>query len=203
LKLFLNAVMLLGTVWATTVFASGSPKRKADSHQFEIVGITLGTSTDGDVQRVLGVAPTRESGEHGIDHRCYASPNDRDDTVLDIGSWTDPVEFSVSAVRDRARLQCVRSDLVSSSIATSAGLKLGLAKKDVIALLGRPTKIQGSRFIYDWSYDRPLTSSERHGIRKHGGPPWEVKSIGVYALIQIDFTHSQVSAFKASFSETE
>ncbi len=203
MKLFPKSMTVLVAVWAATVFASRPPKEKVDSRQFEIVGIALGTSTAGDVQRVLGVAPTRGSGEHGIAHRCYVSQNDKDDTVLDIGSWTDPVEFSVSTVRDRARLPCVPSHLVSSSIGTSAGLRLGLAKKDVIARLGRPTKIQDSRLIYDWSYDRPPSASERQRIRKHGGPPWEVKSIGVYTLIQIDFTHSQVSAFKASFSETE
>jgi hypothetical protein len=58
------------------------------------------------------------------------------------------------------QLQCEPIAALSENVQTSGGLKLGLTQKELIALLGPPSKSKGNRLTFEWSSKRPMTKTE-------------------------------------------
>lgn len=79
---------------------------------------------------------------------------------------------------------------------------MGLLRKQVMAILGQPTAVKGSRMEYKQSFDRPLTSREKLRL-KRSGPPWDVKSIHVMDRIEIGLSKSEVVSIYVLHNETD
>jgi hypothetical protein len=139
---------------------AGPSAEKFAPQNFEVLGITLGTSELTDLGRILGPGTSRETPDHEGLVTCYCSPGD-DRTVLEFDSWVGTiVEFRFFQGSPQKVSQCAESRLVSKSLATRSGLKLGMGRSEVTTLLGAPTKTQEDHFIYESSYDRLATPEE-------------------------------------------
>jgi hypothetical protein len=169
----------------------------------EILGITLGRSTTDDVKRVLGPAPIQELPPQGeMATSCYVSTGS-DKTMLQFYVWFEPIRFRLSRSSATSDLSCTSSPLVSDKLGTRSGLKLGMLRDQVIKILGRPTKIDGGRLVYESSHDRPVTPDERKRRDKEGGPPWPVKSVHVDDRIVLEFVGSEVVSVDVLHNETD
>ena len=165
--------------------------KQISTKNFEIAGITAGVTTDHDVERILGRSPAMDTPDHEGARRCYLSAS-RDGTVLEIESWVGTViEFRLESRPDATEDRCVKSPSVSRRLATGAGLKLGLVRKQVIAILGQPNADKRSRLVFEQSFDRPLTPREKARL-KQGAPPWDVKSAHVMDRIEVGFSGGKV-----------
>jgi hypothetical protein len=180
------------------------PSEKAISRSnFQVAGITLGVSTVRDAERVLGPAPAVETSDHEGARSCYVSTAG-DGTVLELESWVGTIiQFRIERAGPEKLRSCAPSAVVSSKLTTEAGLRLGLPRKQVFAILGPPTEIHGPRLVYERSFDRSLTPAEKRRLKETGGPPWEVKSAHVEDKIEIGLVGSRVASIDVLHNVTD
>ncbi len=171
---------------------------KLDPGNFEILGIRLGTSTIQDLKQTLGQAPAMKAKDPENSLMCYASPGP-DRTVLQFENWTDPIEFRLFKGSPELVTKCLPTDHVSASISTMSGLRLGLGRDAVVALLGQPQKIHAGRWSYESSSVRPLTTDEKARASKLKSPP---SSVEVYEKIDLELANSVVTKIDVVRSES-
>jgi hypothetical protein len=171
---------------------------KIDAKNFEILGISLASSTIEEVKHILGPASERTSTNPGNTVMCYAAPgNGR--TILEFENWTDPTEFRLFHGSTEEVALCALSPKISDSLSTASGLKLGMSQRQVVTILGRPPKRHGNRVLYESPRLRPLTFEERKRANETYPVP---KTVEVYEKIDIDFRRSAVVRIDAVRSES-
>lgn len=195
-KMLRLSVLVLAFCIARVAYAHEEPK--IDPGNFEIAGIRLGTSTIQDLERILGPARATKAKDPENSLMCYAS-SEPDRTVLQFENWTDPIEFRLFKGSTELLKGCLRTEQVSSSIATASGLRLGLVGDQVLALLGQPTKVHSSHWLYESSTVRPLTPEEKTRASKLKSPP---TSVEVYEKVDLEFTNSKVTRIDVVRSES-
>jgi len=174
--------------------------RRFDSGSFCILDLTLGKSEVADLTRTLGTplgVQATETAEGTI--RCYASTR-ADKTVLEFEDWFGTlVEFRFYSSTAGTARRCARTNLVSA-VSTGNGLKLGMDRNEVLALLGRPTRIHGQSYVYESAYNRPLTAEEeRLAKSSYHTPP---QAMEVYEKIELKFNGSRVTLVDVVRNET-
>jgi hypothetical protein len=180
----------------------GGMASEISAKNFEIAGITLGATANQDLERILGPAPAMDTPDHEGARSCYLSASG-DGAVLEVETWVGTViEFRLDSRPDATGNRCAKSSLVSKKLATGTGLKLGLLRKQVVAILGGPTAINGSRLVYEQSFDRPLTSQEKLRL-KQSGPPWDVNSVCVVDRIEVGFSEGEVVSIHVLHNMTD
>jgi hypothetical protein len=194
-KLLQFALLALPFCIVEVVSAHGP---KLDPGNFEILGIRLGTSTIEDLKQSLGQAPVTKANDPENSLMCYASPGP-DRTVLEFENWTDPIEFRLFKGSAELVKGCLPTDRVSASISTTSGLRLGLGRDQVVAILGQPKKIQAGRWSYESSMVRPLTTDEKARAAKLKSSP---SSVEVYEQINLEFANSALIKIDAIRSES-
>jgi hypothetical protein len=171
---------------------------KIDASNFEILGIRLGTSTIEDLTQTLGQAPAMKAKDPENSLVCYASSGP-DRTVLEFENWTDPIEFRLFKGSPELVKECLPTDGVSASISTTSGLRLGLTRDQVVAILGQPQKIRAGHWSYESSTVRALMTDEKARASKLKSPP---SSVEVYEKIDFEFTNSVVTKIDIVRSES-
>lgn len=185
------AVSLALAIWPPLLIANSTLKRPnaariTASGYRELSGLVLGKSTVADVSRVFGPAPERQTSEPQITTLCYTSGSGPR-TVLQFFNWYDPIEFRIFRGKPAHDSYCRPSRLVSTRLATAAGLRLGLSPKQVIALLGRPTRVRGHEFVYCSEYQQPKTPQQIAADRRAGLPKDLLGPTDVWDTIKIKF----------------
>jgi hypothetical protein len=193
------ALALLIAIMIHGIAAQGSaePERIAPAN-LRILGITLGRSTTEDLEQVLGAATDTLSPQNDLSQFCYISSS-ADETVLEFIIWDRPVGFRFFRAHPDSNSKCIRTALVTDGLETEGGLKLGMERSKIISILGQPTHIQGREYIYDFSYDRPLTPEE---VKRYKGATPPVAVVGVTEKIEFEFEGSKVSLVGVTYSET-
>jgi len=112
-----------------------------------ILGLAIGRASLKDVQAKLGSANvTRVSREEESDVSiCYVSPADGTVLVFYSGVMGGGKDITWFALWSREAAfphtsQCTPSKLVSRSLGTQSGLRLGLTKADLERIVGKPTE---------------------------------------------------------------
>ena len=196
-------VAIIATAFCLWPVSAQDLARRIGQANLTVAGLTLGVSTDDDVERILGTVQITETPDHEGARRCYACIHG-DGTILELESWIGTlIQFRIAYARPGTRSSCAKSALISSHLATGSGLKLGLPRKKVIAILGRPTRTDADRLTYEESFDRPLTPEERTRLREKGGPPWDVESVHVEGKIEIVLVKSKVVLIDVLHVETD
>ena len=190
------ALIALASCIVGVAYAHQEPK--IDPGNFEILGLRLGTSTIGDLKQILGPATPTKAKDPENSLMCYASPGP-DRTVLQFENWTDPIEFRLFKGSAELVKECLPTDRVSASISTASGLRLGLGRDQVVALLGQPPKVKVGHWSYESSTVRPLTADEKARASKLKSPP---SSVEVYEKIDLEFVNSAVTKIDVVRSES-
>jgi hypothetical protein len=191
------AVLLAIMICVVAVHGQGETKDIGRAN-LTIVGVTLGSSTTNDVERILGASVDTLSSQNELSQFCYASSG-TSETVLQFVVWDKPVGFSFFRARHGRSPRCTRTTLVSDKLETGGGVKLGMDRRQVISMFGHPTEIRGHRYVYDFSHERPLTQEEGKRF-KTATPP--VTVVGVTEKIEFEFTDSIVDLVDVTYSET-
>ncbi len=194
---------LVGYLALTAAAHGGTAAEKArrfEAGNFEILGITLGKTDEADLARILGSAPSVQAKEPEESVRCYVSSG-ADKTVLEVRDWVGTVvEFRLLEGPARTEGNCATTPRVSNLLATGNGLKLGMSRGEVIRLLGKPTKTRKGAYIYESSFERPLTAEEgQRAQRSYHEPP---RVVEVYEKIELRFKGPIVVLVDAVRSET-
>jgi transglutaminase-like putative cysteine protease len=144
--------------------------RRFSSSNLRILGIVI---TEGDllglddllgrVSSKLGKTTVIERGDAatGRTQICYTSPVHPGSLYLIFEGGETDLSFYLFAEGPRWKGgdRCVGSKLISSTLATASGLRWGLTRQQVEAILGKPTTSSENRLIY-WGISKQKTSQE-------------------------------------------
>jgi hypothetical protein len=153
--------------------ATNLPTRseKIDDSHFTIMGFTIGKSMVEDIRKKLGMADVFSRTESGSDYICYISKSDK--TVLILGFSLDYLsEFMLlsDGAAFKERDQCAETTLVTKNLHTESGIKLGMAKRQLKKLLGKPVLESKKKLLYRNDWKVKLTDAEIDRITKLSSP---------------------------------
>lgn len=110
-----------------------------------VLGLQLDKHTLKDALKKLGPASQIEVGHHSDPFVCYRSSHHDDDTMLvlnfddhDAPSFLTGYQLIAGTERFKTRARCTRSKLVSKTLATEGGAKLGMGREEIARIWGVP-----------------------------------------------------------------
>jgi hypothetical protein len=150
--------------------ARGQRPSKPDvSPHSSLLGFELEKSTFADVQDRLGAAKIGQCSHEvePISYIGYVSQSPDKTKILFESNRFDP-PFELSGFRvvagnmstSTCQIQYQTSAPFDSEVKTGGGLKLGLTKAELRALLGSPSKVSGSQLTFEWWSKRSMTKAE-------------------------------------------
>jgi hypothetical protein len=181
------------------------------STQSSLLGFTLEKSTFGDVQAKLGAAKIGQCSHEAepISYLGYVSLSPDKTEVLFESNRSGP-PFDVSGFRVVARnrstspcqIQYKPSASFDSDVQAGGGLKLGLAKAELLALLGSPSKVRGNRITFEWWSKRPMTKAEIDQETQTFKAPVTRPYWDVHDIINVVLSDSKVVKFEVQRTVT-
>ena len=145
--------------------AQGKGKLQLTTEDTTILGLTIGVSLKA-VREKLGPAdslPTHGSAS-ASNTICYVSP---DGTVLTFGAgamggFTDVTEFALWSHEEKFPnvKMCSRSSLVSATLATESGIRLGLSEIDLTKIVKKKPAVRQNTASYDFLCAVKMTKIE-------------------------------------------
>ncbi len=172
--------------------------------------LTVDESVHQDVTATLGKAKRLNLGGYEERMLCYASTRPGDDTVVLFTlskcpeNCTRVMEIQVRAKKREVRVldKCAATPGVHAGIATQSGLKLGLTRAEVQAILGPPQATRGDTWLYAASVSVAFSKEEatRRGYPQleHVPGPGYSPEPGFDKFIVVWFKHDRVSAFRVN-----
>lgn len=176
--------------------------RSLDPSHRTILSLVIGDSASHEIYSKMGPGiPIRNTSNPSTTQLCFVSG--RDDTLVVFYS-----EFSrcsrVRLLSQKKRFQkwhfCSVSPLVSKDVATASGIRLGMSKQRLKAILGRPRSESDEflEFVYAWQQKR--AQAERGNASEDSGEPVKRQHRRVRATIRAEFSHSGLISFDVSQS---
>ena len=195
--MFISACLLFILVDTASV-----QDRSLDPSHRTILSLVIGDSASHDIYSKMGPAiPFRDNANPSATQLCYVSG--RDDTLVVFYS-----EFSrcsrVRLLSQKKRFQkwhfCAASPLVSKDVATASGIRLGMSKERLKAILGRPRSESDEflEYVYEWQQKR--APAEWGNASEDFGDPVKRQHRRVRATICAEFSHSGLISFDVSQS---
>src|SRR5450755_2087343 len=125
--------------------------RELQSSNFSLAGIILGEGGVEAITATLGQAPEIERGDAstGRSQICYASAaNSAVHLVFEFGEDESVFYLFSGGAPWNGSKYCVQSKRVSKRLTTPSGLRLGLTRSEVEAVLGHPDATPADEFVY-------------------------------------------------------
>ena len=163
-----------------------------------MLGFTLGPkSTLSDVETRLGKSAVRRCAMEGVEV-CYLAGTSQTRVVFEAGPGDCLEGFRVIAgsLRQPCYSGCTRASQVTGDVQTEGGLKLGLTREKLIALLGSPKEIQGNKLTFEWESRQPMTQEEEERESKTFNSPVTDTYWDVQDTIEVVLTDSKVVEFE-------
>lgn len=139
----------------------------------KILGFTLGKSTLADVQAKLGKSSARRCSpkEEASKELCYQVDNGQTTLVFEAGfsgGWKVLDGYKVIAGSSRLSCyrQCPKASQVTNDVETEGGLKLGLTREELLALIGHPEEIRGNKLTFEWQSRQAMTNDQKEAASK-------------------------------------
>jgi len=135
------------------------------TQNFKILGLSLDTVDFETIASKLGKAPVLERGDAstGRSQVCYTSyaGSDKIHLVFEFGEGQSSTFYLFRGGADwNGSNQCVKSGKVTADLSTETGLRLGLSRAQVEAILGKPDFVKGDRIAYCREFYRKATKEE-------------------------------------------
>jgi len=194
-------LIFVGLLLIVVEIASGQDRPLDPSHR-TVLRLVIGDSTSQDIYSKMGPSiPIRDNFEPSVTQLCYVS--DRDDTLIIFYS-----EFSrcsrVRLLSQKKRFQkwhfCSASPLVSKDVATASGVRLGISKHRLKAILGSPRSETDETVNYVYEWQPKMNSAEMEKTSKVSGD-YENNRLGtVKVTIQAEFSAAGLISFDVSQS---
>ena len=151
--------------WSISREDSRTPNVKPSNHElqpsnFSLAGITLGQGGVEAITARLGQAPEIERGDAstGRSQLCFASAaNSTVHVVFEFGEDESIFYLFSGGAPWKGSKYCIQSKRVSDSLSTRSGLRLGLTRPEVEAILGHPDATTVDDFVYSRQFDKKST----------------------------------------------
>ncbi len=189
------------TLGAGLVFAESQPAPNIAGH-LEILGFTLGKSTLADVQSKQGKSVARKCSreEEASKEVCYLAGEGQTRVVFEAGfsgGWKELDGYKVIAgsLQRPCYRQCPRASQVTSDVQTEGGLKLGLTREQLMALLGPPKRTRGNKLSFEWQSRQAMTKEQQESESKTFKSPVTDAYYDVQDTIEVTLADSKVVEF--------
>lgn len=186
---------------AGLMFAQPQPAPNITGH-LEMLGFRLGKSTLADVESKLGKSVARKCSreEEASNEVCYRTGKDQTRVVFEAGfsgGWKELDGFKVIAggLQRPCYRQCPSASQVTGEVQTEGGLKLGLTREQLIAILGPPKRTRGNRLSFRWQSRQPMTQEEKEAESKTFKSPVTDAYYDVQDSIEVTLGDSKVVEF--------
>jgi hypothetical protein len=155
---------LAGDLLGQSIPSAAAP---IDPRHFTVMGITLGVSTFADVEKAFGVKQERRRcGSDALEDEgmCFVSRRNGVRVVFKSSFASFGGDLDGIVIGNRTEMgpcynDCARVNLPGRP-ETVGGLRLGMAQKQVVALLGRPSSSEANIFYYGRTYEQPMTKND-------------------------------------------
>jgi hypothetical protein len=142
-----------------------------DTRNFKIFGLSLDTLDFDAVAAKFGKASVVERGDAatGRSQICYSSNEGSEQIhlVFEFGEGQSSTLYLFRRGADwNGSNHCVNSSDVTARLSTDTGLKLGLSRIRVEAILGKPDSVKGDRIAYWREFNRKTTKEEFERFRR-------------------------------------
>jgi hypothetical protein len=146
--------------------------KKIYDANFEIAGVALGDNQFKELAKKFGKADeiTRGDAASGRNQVCYesleGSPTVR--LIFEFGEGEAANFYLFEGGKSwNGSKSCLKSKLITKNLETRSGLRLGLNRPKVEAILGPPDAVRGDRIIYSRITRRRTTQKEFEEMRKY------------------------------------
>ena len=148
-----------------------TPKDKPiDDASFEIAGVAIGGQQFVELARKLGKADEIQRGDAASGRRqvCYESAkgNPAVHLIFEFGEVEGTFYLFQGGADWNGSKACAKSTLISKNLMTRSGLRLGIERSRVEAILGPPDAVRADRIFYSREVRRKTTQKEFEEMRK-------------------------------------
>ena len=180
-------------------------------HNLTILGFTLDKDTLADVQARLGDAPVRQCSHATEASRelCY-SGEDGTRIVFESGfsgGWSKLDAYKVigpAAPSSSCYSNCPRATgLHGAVLASDGGLRLGMSRKSLLALLGPVKERKGSKLTFRWRSRREMTHDELKKASRAPNTKVTYAYFDVMDVIEVTVRDSKVVEFEVQHTVTQ
>lgn len=208
--------MIVGTTFLVLAVglsgARGERSRKPNvSPYLSILGFTLEKSTFSEIRDKLGPASAGQCtyDVEPVRYIGYVSHGPDGTKILFESSKFDP-PFLLSGFRviggnrpiAPCHVECRPTAAFGRDVETPGGLRLGLTKTELIALLGSPAEVRGNRLTFEWWSKSAMTKAEIDDLTKTFKAPVTSPYWDVHDTINVKLSGSQIVDFEVQETAT-
>ena len=143
--------------------SAASMAKEIDAASYTILGLVIGQSAWHDVQSKFGFTLAfGDDNDPEAQQMCFVS--DRDETLFLLKfKHNQLIQFQLQLNKNQFYKWhfCTKSPLVSKYTATASGIKLGMSKNDIKAILGPPAAESNNRLKYTSKIQLKKTTPQR------------------------------------------
>ncbi len=187
-------------------------ERELPATNFRLLGIEVGDKMFAEAEAKLGKATHVVRGDAGTarEQVCYVSAGDGEKLylVFEQGEVESGFYLFNRGPDWSGSDQCAPSKLITKSISSSSGLRLGLTPEQVVAILGRPSKHRSGEWVYSL-HAAKKTSAEDLKKARQNNPGMSEKEIqenyssyDLNVAVRLKFENSKLTYMSISKSET-
>jgi hypothetical protein len=198
----ISAGFLLMTLGVSLASAQSQPAPNIAGHR-EMLGFTLGKSTLADVESKLGKSAARKCSreEEASKEVCYLAGEGKTIVVFEAGfsgGWKELDGYKVieGSLQRPCYRQCPRAAQVIGDVQTEGGLKLGLTREQLIALLGPPKRTRGNKLSFVWQSRQAMTKEQQEAASRTFKSPVTDPNYDVQDAIEVMLADSRVIEFE-------
>jgi len=200
LSLFLciSCVQLAGQANSSPRPSTQSQSAPNIARHLTILGFTLGKSTLAEVEAKLGKSAVRRCspGETARDEVCYLVGMGQTRVAFEADGCLDGFRVIASGLQRPCYRECPRASEATGEVQTEGGLKLGLTREQLIALLGPPKEIRGNKFTFQWESRQAMTKEEEERESKTFNTPITDAYWDVLDTIEVTLVDSKLVEFE-------
>jgi hypothetical protein len=177
-------------------------KTRLDNPQVLVVqGLSLQTLSWAAIEHTFGKAgPEHFSETRGSAHICYTDAQGSD-TAIEFALGEVGSSFRIFRRTAARRESCRKSSIVTPTLTTGIGLKLGLSQAEVNRILGEPDRVKGDAAVWEYSASRVLTADEIQHIKTASPSATTPSKIDITTEITVQFVNARATSIRVAHSE--
>ena len=203
MKAQVNALIILAVLSCSLSYeveAAQAADNTLDKSNLTILGLVVGNCASLDVYSKLGPSiPFKDDAKPDVTQVCYVSNQD-ETLILFSFENSQCSRFRLMAPKNKFHKWhfCEKSPLVSKHLATESGLKLGISKSRMKAILGDPKHESDETLDYVYEWKQKMNKTKNGEAGQHSKDVKKNPHRTVKATIRTEFSDTGLISFEVS-----
>ena len=197
---FFIILSVLSSLPVNFVETAYSADKTPDESNFRILGLFIGDCAPQDVYSKLGPGISfKDEANADLTQVCYAS--DKDETLI-LFSFENFQCSRFSLLSQKKRFYkwhfCEKTPLISKHLTTASGIKLGMSKSELKAILGAPHSESDENMSYAYEWKQKMNKTKNGEAGQHSKDVKKNPHRTVKATIRTEFSDTGLISFEVS-----